>query len=221
MKSAVQYFVVLLSLAACLNSIAVPVAIVNGDFSSPFINGDFQTITAPAGSFIVPQNFGWRVYGSIDLINHYWNGPDGANDQSVDMLGNWSAGAIEQDVVLVAGSYRVDFMLSGNPDRQGEKILEVSLSQDVERFSYEVTSQSRNNMHWISAFATFDITTPGTYALRFAGLNGTGYANDTYGPALDKVSMNQVPETLSHFSVTALWLTLLFGGVYYQKREVS
>ncbi len=221
MKSVFRSLVVLLSLAACLNSIAVPVAIVNGDFSSPFINGDYQTITAPSDSYIVPQNFGWRVYGSIDLINHYWSGPDGVNDQSVDMIGYWACGAIEQDVVLSAGSYRVDFMLSGNPDRLGEKVLEVSLARNTERFSYEVISQSHNNMQWTSAFATFDITTPGTYALRFAGLNSTGYATDAYGPALDKVSMNQVPESLSHFSVTALWITLLFGGVYYQKREVS
>jgi len=168
------------------------VTIVNGDFGSPAVGGNFTTINAGGGIA------GWDVTGgSIDLIGNYWQpSPGNGSGQSVDMDGN-SPGTIQQTgISLSAGIATVYFDLAGNPDGfPTTKTLQVDLlglTPQVFTFTLPPAVNRDNNMGWVSESAAFVIPTAGDYTLQFASLDGGG---SPYGPALDNVSMNQTTAT--------------------------
>ena len=109
-----------------------PVTIVNGDFSDPIVGGNFSTLNGPNPGGDTSFLPGWTVYGSIDHIGNYWNGPT-PGAQSLDMNGYYYAGTISQTVHLSSGSVAtVDFYLAGNPDGgPATKTLGVSLTGEV------------------------------------------------------------------------------------------
>jgi choice-of-anchor C domain-containing protein len=174
--------------AACISLVpllAQASAIVNGGFELPgAVNAGFDTL--PSGSTAIT---GWTVgSGSIDWIKGYWQPSEGQH--SLDMSGT-AAGSIFQSLtgLAVGATYTVTFDIAGNPDGgPSMKWLRVSAGADTEDFSFDITGHSRGAMGWLTQ--EFDFTaTASTETLTFASLTG-GF----YGPALDNVRIEQVPE---------------------------
>jgi choice-of-anchor C domain-containing protein len=174
--------------AACLALsplVAQASAIVNGSFELPgAVNAGFDTL--PTGSTAIT---GWTVgSGSIDWIKGYWQPSEGRH--SLDMSGG-AAGSIFQSLtgLSVGATYSVTFDIAGNPDGgPSMKWLRVSAGAESEDFSFDITGNSRGAMGWLTQ--AFDFTaTASTETLTFASLVG-GF----YGPALDNVRIERVPE---------------------------
>lgn len=160
-------------------------AIVNGGFELPgAANANFDTL--PAGSSAIT---GWTVgSGSIDWIKGYWQPSEGQH--SLDMSGN-AAGSIFQSIggLTVGASYAVTFDIAGNPDGGPPmKWLRVTAGADSQDFSFDTTGHSRGAMGWLTQEFDFKATAS-TETLTFASLTG-GF----YGPALDNVRIERVPE---------------------------
>jgi choice-of-anchor C domain-containing protein len=169
----------------------------DGDFSSPWGGGSF--VTYGGGSWIGP----WLVTGaSVDLIGGYWQSPTPGGG-SVDLDGD-SPGGVSQWLDLTAGSYRLSFYLSGNPDGgDPTKIVDVSIGAiNDPLFTYTTGSNSHGDMKYI--WETFSFTTPG-------GLTNLSFSSlDTppspYGPVIGGVAVTAVPEP-------STWAMMLLGFV--------
>lgn len=174
--------------AACLALsplLAQASAIVNGGFELPgAVSASFDTL--PAGSTAIA---GWTVgSGSIDWIKGHWQPSEGQH--SLDMSGNGPGSIFQSLTGLAVGSkYSVSFDMAGNPDGgPAVKWLRVSAGTDSEDFSFDTTGQSRGAMGWLTQ--EFDFTaTAAIETLTFASLIG-----NAYGPALDNVRLERVPE---------------------------
>ena len=152
--------------------------LVNGSFEQP---GGNLSVYAP-NSTTTP---GWTVSkGDIEILGSYWPASDGF--MSVDMNGN-SAGALFQDVIsLIPGAtYRIQFDLSGNPDKQSAPVkrLLVSAADQSGEFDFDVTSTSSANMGWVGRQIDF-IAASATARIQFESLSP-----GNQGPALDNVSL--------------------------------
>lgn len=179
------------------------ITIVNGDFGSPFVGGNFNTYFA-TDSTSIP---GWTLTGgSIDLIGNYWqSSPGNGSGQSVDMDGYFAAGTIQQSgIFLDAGTATVSFDLAGNTDGGSPiKTLQVDLlGLAPQVFTFDTTGHGHGNMGWVSESATFIVPTAGNYTLQFASLD---YSGSAYGPALDNVSMNETQATPEGASTAMLF----------------
>jgi hypothetical protein len=104
--------------------------------------------------------------------------------------------------LTVGATYRVGFDMAGNPDGgPTTKSLEVDLNgiaQDTATF--DTTGKSHSAMGWTSM--GFDFTaTSASELLAFVSTTSGFSGNDTFpgafGPALDNVSINAVPEPLT------------------------
>ena len=189
---------VLFALAAIA---AVPTAagaasIANGSFEDGTDPGVFTTVGTGQTNIT-----GWDVLsGSVDYIGSYWQASDGT--RSVDLSGN-SIGTLGQTVTgLTAGqSYRVTFDVSRNPDggvnpRTG---IFSANGQDF-NFAYSDATSNRADMKWATVSYTF-LATGATALISFASDASGGCC---YGPALDNVRIDAVPEPAS-------W-ALMLGG---------
>lgn len=184
-----------LSLASAA-AVAAPV-LINGSFETPGGGPSFTTL--PSGS---PTIAGWIVGGNgIDYIGGYWQASDGSNSLDLNAL---APGSISQTVtgLTVGTRYRISFDIAGNPDGgPAIKSLEVDLdgmSQDTELF--DTTGMSKSAMGWSSR--SFDFTaTNASQLLAFVSTTTANSGNSTYpqafGPALDNVSIQSVPEPLT------------------------
>lgn len=155
----------------------------NGEFNNPWGGGSFTTYNA-GGNF-----GGWNVdSGSVDLIGGYWQSAT-VGGGSVDMDGN-RPGAISQTLTTGAGSYVLNFSLSGNPDAgTGIKGLRVSVGNVVQDFFYTITNaNSRPNMNYLAQSLAFTATGPTT--LTFASLT---QGNSFFGAVVSGVSVSAVP----------------------------
>ena len=137
----------------------------------------------------------------LDYINNYWTASDGA--ASLDLSAG-NAGSVTQTLsgLNIGQSYEIIFDMSGNPSGgDDEKTMRVSVDAAFEDFDYNTATEgtTRGDMQW--ATMSFVFTALDTSAdLTFASLE-----TNAWGPALDNVSIGQVPIPAS--------LLLLLGGL--------
>ncbi len=171
--------------------------IVDGNFAGA--SGSYQTI-GTGGTF--GATGGWTVVsGSVDWIGNYWTAPT-LGGGSVDLDGN-SVGAISQTLLgLAAGTYKVSFALSGNPDGPPPtKALEVSVTgSTAQDYSYPLVGNKVNMNYSIESYIfTWG---GGDATLTFASLNAP--SNNPYGPVIGDVSISAIPEP-------ATWAMMILG----------
>ena len=159
--------------------------------------GGFETLSA--GSMAIT---GWTVTtGSIDWIGSYWQPADGK--MSLDMDGNNPGGIqVQTDLSTTVGQqYLLTFDLSGNPDGPPTtKRLQVQAGPATQSYSYTlIPANTESNMLWKPQTLLFTATSASTM-LTFTSLD----SNSPWGPALDNVHMNAVPES----STVAIWSLL-------------
>ncbi len=171
--------------------------VTNGSFESGSYSANgsgFMTLSA--GSTAIN---GWTVTGGgVDWIGTYWTADAGS--MSLDLSGNNPGGIqLGTSLATTAGQeYVLQFYLAGNPDGPPTiKPLQVTVGNLTPMmFYFNDTGFTKANMGW--ALETFYFTaSSSTTTLLFTSNSGTAY-----GPALDNVSVNAVPEPS---------LTLLFG----------
>jgi choice-of-anchor C domain-containing protein len=181
-------------------SAVLALALLAGGFSEAtaniITNGSFENSDSsvnPGGGFTTlgsgdTRITGWTVGGnSIDYIGGYWQASDGS--RSLDMSGG-NAGSISQTLATTAGTtYQVLFDLAGNTDGGNViKKLRVSAAANTQDYSFDTTGKSHANMGWTTDSFLFTAT-GGSTTLTFTSLEP-----NAYGPALDNVRAEAVPE---------------------------
>ena len=183
-------------LVLALSSGAAGAAVIaNGSFETGPVPGGFTTLGTGSNAIA-----GWTVSaGTIDYIGTHWVAQDGV--RSVDLAGN-SPGSISQTFATDMGqTYYIRYWIGRNPDgganpRTG--FIDVGGGQT--QFIYGGAG-NRQNMQW--ELETFIFTATGaSTTLTFAADPAT--AGQFFGPALDNVSIQAVPEP-------AVWLTMILG----------
>ena len=182
-------------------------------------NGSFELGVAP-GSFTTlgtgsTNITGWAVDGSIDYIGSYWQAADGA--RSIDMNGYYAIGSISQTFATTLNqAYRVEFYMAGNPD--GAPVLKTLVasggSLTGQQFSFDVSGHTHNDMGWERRF--FDFIASGTSTTLTFSSDIVGGA---FGAALDKVSVNAVPEPGTLLLLGSGLLGLTLAGARKKFRE--
>lgn len=177
--------------------------------AATLVNGSFETgpnpnvgpgfITLGTGNSSIT---GWTVTaGSIDYIGSYWMAQDGS--RSIDLAGS-SLGTLTQTLTdtIVGQRYAVDFWVSKNPDGgAATRTGTFSAGGQTFNFSYALPN-NRTNMNWqLETFEFFASST--TTDLSFAADASAGCC---FGPALDNVSIDAVPEP-------ATWAMMIGGFV--------
>lgn len=172
------------------------VAMVSPVHANLILNGSFEVGTDPNPGFTTlgsgdPNITNWTVGGSIDYMGDYWQAADGV--RSIDLNGFFAEGSVSQSFTTAVGqSYHVTFYMAGNPD--GEPSVKTLVASDggsqVFTFDIAAVPSTHENMGWEQK--EFDFIAGGTgTTLTFASSND---ADGAYGPALDQVSVNAVPE---------------------------
>ncbi len=171
-----------------------------------FQNGSFETGTNP-GTFTQlgagdPSIAGWTIGGhSVDYIGTYWQASNG--ERSIDMSGG-GAGSLSQSFdTLIGQKYVVTFDMAGNPDSGSLKSMTVSAAADSANYTFDSTVTSKPNMGWASKSFQFTANST-TSTLMFASNEYSAY-----GPALDNVKVQAVPEPASMAALTVGALGLL------------
>lgn len=195
---------------AAFSSTGHAAVIVDGNFSGAA--GSFQTVGTGA---TFGANNAWTVVsGSVDWIGNYWTSPSPGGG-SVDLDGN-SVGSISQTLFgLAAGTYKISFALSGNPDGPPPtKALEVSVTGSAAQdYTYPVVGDKANMNYAINSYVfTWG---GGNATLTFASLNAP--SDNPYGPVIGDVSISAVPEPATWAMMILGFLGL--GFVAYRRRS--
>jgi len=181
---------------------ALLLAVTSTTQAAVFTNGSFE-LGSPAPGVFTTLNAGdtsisnWVVGGnSIDWIGTYWTASNGSRSIDLNGLG---PGSISQTFDTDAGqAYEVKFMLAGNSDGPPQmKTLVGDAGQGDVLFQFLATG-SNSNMGWTEFGFTFTATGASTvlafesttFNPNFAGQ----YPGNPFGPALDDVRVNPVPE---------------------------
>lgn len=177
--------------------------ITNGSFEQTLPGWDasapFNTISAPSSS--IP---GWKVeLGSVDWINHYWQAQDGT--KSLDLAGFQQQGLVSTTFNTEIGkTYRVQFYLAGNPDRGYAKTL-VTVGNAIgiptssspppppHFFTFVQDNHTLRDMGWTPESFDFVAETDVTQLLFGDATNSPFGDTNSYGAALDNVSVELVP----------------------------
>lgn len=181
----------------CLIALILSFMCAGTSFAVPFQNGSFEIGPAP-GSYTTLYSgntsiTGWTVtQGSIDYIGSYWLASDGS--RSLDLNGLYQQGGISQTFDTLNGSiYNVSFDLAGNFDSGPDpKDMDVTVALYSGSYTFfRPVSWSHQNMGWTTYNFQF-IAQAASSTLAFTSI--TGNSNNAWGPALDNVSVSQVPE---------------------------
>ncbi len=173
----------------------------NGSFEDPISDNVYGRNPA---TWYTGQTFGsWTVeFGSVDIKRNVgYPGYDGA--QWVDLNGSPGRGAIYQDITVADGLYTLSFMMNGNyggPTDYRKMRVQILQGSTV-IFSDDFTHNFNPNLNQqIWDVHSRQVTLlAGTYRLRFESLE-TRTGSDgqvAYGPALDDVRLELVPEPAS------------------------
>lgn len=161
--------------------------VLNGSFEDSSINpGSFTTLNA--GSTAIT---GWTISsGSVDYIGTYWTAQDGS--RSLDLDGNAPGGiqASQSIATIVGQQYLVSFWMAANPDGgPNPKTVDVSFGDTLpQAFAFTPTNTTKQNMGWQEY--SFIVTASGT----LSDLAFVSTTDGAYGPALDNISVDAVPE---------------------------
>ncbi|QOI99953.1 MAG: choice-of-anchor C family protein [Phycisphaeraceae bacterium] len=176
----------------------------NGGFESAFVDPAAWFVNAAVGQNVLE---GWTIAsGDIDYIGGYWQ--HGQGIRSLDLSGR-SAGRIEQRVEVEWGrTYRLEFMLAGNPMGDLLKHLRVEVGALSWEFEFNAAGRSYQDMGWVGHEIIFTAQGPrhnsgnnndsgggsgggfptGEVVLAFQSLN-----HSKWGAAVDGVSLTLVP----------------------------
>jgi choice-of-anchor C domain-containing protein len=212
---ALKASLVLALLSICAFAAGRPAAaqnlVVNGSFENgATISGGFRTVGAGDTSIT-----GWTITsGSVDYIGSFWQAQDGV--RSIDLSGDGPGTLAQQTIATQIGqTYLIEFWMAGNPD-DAPSLKELVASFGTNQvFSFQTTPfvTTRNNMLW--EYRSFYTTATNTSTdLWFQSLN-----DSPYGPALDNVSVQAVPEP-GEYAVMGM-ATLALGGLMYRARRRS
>jgi len=167
------------------------------------VNGSFEdTWTAPTDFVPLPSGSGdidnWTIGGGgLDWIDTYWQASD--LQRSLDLSGAIGAagGIVSQDIATVIGvDYVLTFDLAGNPDDPGVKTLHVSAPGMTNTpYVFDSTGNTTASMGWVTYSVPFTATST-TSTISFTTPDTSGY-----GPALDNVDVNVVPEPSTYLLV--------------------
>jgi choice-of-anchor C domain-containing protein len=156
--------------------------------SNLVVNGNFE-LGRDAGQYLIlhPGSTdlpGWTITReSVDLVQTFFPAPEG--HRMVDLDGTPGFGSLQQVVNTTPGqSYRLTFLLAGNPDRAPTtKRLGVRVGDKVTEFTHDAS------MNWTHQVLDFTATQPST-VLEFTSLDTEG---GYCGPMLDDVRLVPVP----------------------------
>ena len=171
--------------------------VLNGSFEDSTINpGSFTTLNA--GS---PALTNWNISsGSVDYIGTYWTAQDGNRSLDLDGGGPGSIQASQSIATIVGQQYLVSFWMAANPDGgPNPKTLDVSFgSSGPQPFTFATTGTTKVNMGW----ELFSFTYTATAAL--SDLSFVSTTSGAYGPAIDNIAVDAVPEA-------STWAMMLLG----------
>jgi len=193
-----------------------PNLVTNGSFETPIIASN-NWGSNPATWFAGQTFGGWTVtQGSVDIkrfgIPRMGAGPSYDGLQLVDLNGTPGVGGIRQDITIAdPGIYRLHFALSGNTvaDPNSPRIVRVQLSLGgtdafnrtfTWRLSDHPSHHPENRPSWDVYQVDFLVPTAGIYTLSFTSLTTT---NNGYGPFIDDVRLQLVPEPASLLALGA------------------
>jgi len=191
-----------------------PNLVTNGSFETPI--GNNQWGSNPDTLFAGQTFGGWTVtQGSVDIkrsgVFPFGAGSSYDGVQFVDLNGI-SVGGIRQDITIAnPGIYRLHFALTGNTvqDPNSPRIVRVQLSlgaTDVfnSTFTWNLSNHPSHNTFnlpsWDVYQVDFLVPTAGIYTLSFTSLTVT---NDSFGPMIDDVRLQLVPEPASLLALGA------------------
>ena len=183
------------------------------------LDGNFAGASNPYQTVGTGFTFGgsnaWTVVsGSVDWIGNYWT-PPSSGGGSVDLDGN-SVGAISQTLFdLAAGTYKVTFALSGNPDGPPPtKALQVGVTgSTAQDYAYPIVGDKANMNYSMSC--TSSAWGGGDATLTFASLNTP--STNPYGPVIGDVSISAVPEASTWAMMILGFLGI--GSVAYRRKS--
>ena len=187
--------------------------------ASLITNGSFETGTnPPTVSFTTLGNGstaidGWIVNGTVDWIFDYWVPSDGS--RSIDLNGR-SLGGLSTSTTfatVIGNTYELTFDMAGNPDRPALTTMDVTVGGITQSFSFDTTGKTLANMGWETNSLSF-IASSAMTSLSFAST--TTVNGCCYGPALDNVAVESIPEpsTISMFA----FALAAFGFVNLRRR---
>ena len=188
--------------------------------AAPLTNGSFETNTCgPLGSqfsgvfltVLQPSTCitGWNVisgttdagFGSVDLINTYWQAKDGAYSIDLDGTGTTTPsdvpGGVSQSFTTTPGTeYIVTFALSGNPDGapSANPVKTVLVSGPGATQTYTYNTATEMNTHTDMKYVTETFVFTATGASSTLMFQSEDAPTSNFGPVIDAVVAAPVPE---------------------------
>lgn len=180
------------SLAMCLSANSQANLLVNGSFESGSYTGNASWMDVGAGSGAIT---GWAIGGAgIDWHtgNEFIPIQDGSKAVDLNNSGIGSGtGTIAQNFATTVGQlYRLSFYLSG-PENGTANVDPRQVRVNVDGNNTDFSQAESPNTSLVWGLKTLDFVATGTTStVAFSSLNEAGY----WGPVLDNVSVEQVPE---------------------------